>query len=372
MVFYLVFEYYSWVESYQHTPSAAMNDHSQGLPAASLYERNKLRISAALNLLGDVGLLIEGRTQKNPLKQAAGWLYTIGAMSLTVLGSANPKQQLQELREQTALFLNKEATNKDSSLESSKIVQSRDTGFMANTMRFLKKNAADVTLFFYTLGAGTMLANGVKGYKTLKASGDNSEKGLAKLEEAKGTIGYGISSLSIKAASLALREDKQVGKSEGVVGWLKEKPLRLFGYGSLITESMLGWKTYGQWKQTKAKGQTEEDKKAFRWATVTTGSYALSDVVIATANKDAASAVGKMEQLEQENLEEMVAETIVHQSAEEQDALATKTAQFLETQGAVNGNAQELRQSIMQRVEKMQNKAWVDRQAEAPAMELQV
>lgn len=352
------------------TPSIA-----EPTAAPSLYEKNKLRISGALNLLGDVGLLAEGLTQKNIFKIAAGGLYTVGAASLAFLGKANPKKQLEELRENTALFLNREVANKDSSLESVKIVNQRDKGGLASFGRFLKKNAADVTLFFYTLGAGAMLANGVKSYKTLKDENDTSQRGLAKLEEAKATIGYGISSLSIKATSLAMRESKKtdVEKPKGLIGWLKEKPLRLFGYGSLITETMLGWKTYGQWKQSKAKGQTAEDKKAFRWSALTTASYAASDIVIATANKDATNAVRKMNEVEQEKLEEMVAETIAHQSEQEREALASKTAQFLETQAAVNGNAEQLCQSILKRVEKMSGRAWTTRaEEEDPVAEHQL
>lgn len=341
----------------------------------SLYEKNKLRIAGALNAIGDIGLLADGFKSKSIPFKAAGWLYTAGALIATFFGASSKEQQKQDLTERAAEFVQSFNPEKTPDLESARILQQKDTGIMASIGRSLRRHSGQIMLALYTLGAGAMLWHGVNGYKSASAEyklakdegGNRFEKATAALTEAKGTIGYGISSLSIKALSLFVKEDTAQEKAspnttKGVIGWFKEKPMRIFGYGSLITETMMGIRTYGKYKQSIAEAGTDK-KTNWGFSALTTGAYALSDLVIAGTNKDAANAVGKMTDAEQAKLENMVAETIAVQPEEQRERLSAEAAEFLKKESIVNGSADQLRESILQRATKL----WSERKSAATA-----
>ena len=359
--------YYKTVENRNKILNSSLNVQEPPAPQ-SFYERNKLRIAGALNGFGDVALLLDGYTKekddsgkeidKSWLK-ATGWLYTLGAAVITFFGKVDKEQEIKELSKRTAEFLQNNADNKSADLQSTQIAQA-EVGALTKAKRSLQRHAGQVMLAFYTAGAATLFVSGIKSYKNPPAGG--TKKPI-------GDVLVGGMSLLIKTTSMLLPEKvksidntQAEDKQGGVIGWIKEKPMRLFGYGSMLTEAFWGYRAY----------EKKQQGKNWKLSAATGAAYAASDVVIATANKDSANAAGKMNQTEQENLEEMVAETIAHQSVEQQEALAAKTASFLETQGAVNGNADELRQSIMQRVEKRSDKQWATRAEEMPVAEHQL
>ncbi|MDG1286953.1 MAG: hypothetical protein P8P30_05235 [Rickettsiales bacterium] len=354
------------MEESQKIKPVSSADEPAAKAAPSLYEKNKLRIAGVLNGFGDIALLKDGYTDefddktkrkvdKTHLK-VSGWLYTLGAAVITFFGSVNKDQQVKDLSYRTAEFMKQKTGSLTNDLQSSKILN-RESGVMAKMARGLRRHSAQAMLWCYTLGAGAMLAGGIKAYR--KPGGDKPISEIL----------VGGMSLLVKAASMLLPEKSTTTdpeqsriKETGIIGWIKEKPMRLFGYGSMLTEAFWGYRAY----------EKKKAGKDWKLAAATGGAYAASDVVIATTNKDATNAMGRLDQQEQGDLENMIAETIAHQSAEKQEALSQEAATFLEKEAAVSGNVDELRQSIMQRVEKLQDKAWVDRKVEEPAMELQV
>lgn len=340
---------------------------------SSLYEKHKLRIAGALNALGDVGLLIEGFASKSIPFKVAGWLYTAGAVVATFFGTPDKSHQVADLKERAAAFIETHNGEKSAQTSAQHVLKNRDESFSARITRSLRRYSGQIMLALYTAGAVAMLVHGVKSHKQAKlnheiAIADNIEKEIKKTEgklfAAKSTIGYGISSLTIKALSLLVKEDstkKAAGTSQntGVIGWFKEKPMRIFGYGSLITETMMGLRSYGQYKEyqaAKAAGE-EVEKQNWGWSALTAVSYTASDLVIANTNKDAANAVGKLTEAEQEKVESMMAETISHLRAERRDLLIDKAADFLEKESLVNGSREELRASLLKRTASL----WAER-----------
>ncbi len=351
------------------TPPAPTQTQNTASPATlSAYEKNKLSIAGALNAIGDVGLLIDGFGSKSIPFKLAGWLYTAGALVVTFFGTPNKGEQVRDLWERSAEFIQSKATTKNPDLKSAEVLQKRDTGVLATVNRAMRRYSGQIMLALYTLGAGAMLTHGINSYQRDKAAGKD-------LTEAKGTIGYGIASLTIKALSLGIKEDASQEKkasprsADGIIGWFKEKPMRIFGYGSLITETMMGWRTYGKYKKSLL--PDSGDTSNYVWSALTTGSYALSDLVIASTNKDAANAVGKLSETAQDKIENMMAQTIAAQPLDKQEQLTQEAAQFLRRESTVNGTAEQLQASLSARVQKMSD-AWTDRgTAESIATEAQ-
>lgn len=314
--------------------------------ASSLYEQNKLRIAGALNALGDVSLLYGAYKEKNPLRILAGILYTAGAAAITFFGSTSKEEQVKDLTERAAEFIQARSGEKSPELESTQIMNARNTGFFAELGKSLRRHAGQVMLWFYTLGAGAMLANGIV---KLNKHREETPKDKHSFNDFSGVFLGGFS-LLIKGVSLMMPERTQETSEEakskgekGIVAWVKEKPMRLFGYGSLLTEGFWAWDTYADYK----KGNE------WRWNATTTASYMLSDVVIANTNKDAANAVGKLNDAEQAKLENMMAETIAVQPEEQREKLSGESAIFLKKEAIVNGSVEQLRESILKRATKL-------------------
>lgn len=344
-------------------------------PAPSLYEKNKLRIAGALNALGDIGLLVDGFASKSPFFKAAGWLYTAGAIIATFFGNPDRLHQVKTLNERAAEFTQEHDKPDTRNKAAQDILKNKDTTLGGRITSTLRRYSGQMMLAFYTAGAVAMLIHGIikhgaasTEYKAAQLSGDGDAIAKAKgtVLEAKSTIGYGISSLSIKALSLIVKENKTPhtnSEKKGIVGWFREKPMRIFGYGSLITETMMGLRTYGKFKQYQAAKAAGESVKPenWGWSALTTGSYIISDLVIANTNKDAANAVGKLTDAEQHKIEEMMAETLSYHTAEKREKLANEAATFLEQESLVNGTRENLRGALLKRAEKL----WTVRQQTA-------
>ena len=305
----------------------------------SLFERNKLRISAGFNLLGDVGLFVDGYNKGKAFRMVAGGFYTFGAGIAALFGSTNKKQQFKDLKLRTAEFLHGLNESKNTQIQSAKIIQKFEKAdLLTKASTFLRRYAGQVMLGFYTLGAAVLFAGGVKDYHT--------EKGEDKPKI--GDIGAGGSSLIVKITSLLLPEkrvkkgESENKKEQSTVDWLKEKPMRLFGYGSLLTEGFWAYRTY----------EDARDGEDWKWSATTTASYALSDIVIATANKDAANAAGQLNGTQREQLEEMIAETIAHQNADRRVDMTSQAVEFLEGEVGVEAETTVIRQSLEQRIAK--------------------
>lgn len=335
----------------------------------STYEKNRVRISGALNALGDAGLLADGIRSKSIPVIIAGSFYTAGAAVAMLFGTANKKHQVQDLTERAAEFIQTHSSEHATDTESAEILKHRDTGIIASTTRALRRYSGQIMLGLYTLGAGSMLTHGIEGYKADKAAGKN-------LMEAKGTIAYGVASLTVKALSFLTTErahDKNAPTdAQGIIGWFQEKPMRIFGYGSFLTDSIMGLRTYGKYR--KGKDQAAIDHipqkgwKAFTdgygLSAVTTGSYLLSDLVISSSNKDAANAVGKLNGAEQAKIETMMAETIARQPESQQERLAGEAAAFLEQEGMAKGSGEQLRSSLLSKAKSLSQKpsSWAESQ----------
>ncbi|MFO1243342.1 MAG: hypothetical protein U1E36_09160 [Rickettsiales bacterium] len=345
-------------------------------------EKNSLRIAGTLNAIGDIGLLADGFKSTSVPFKLAGWFYTAGAAAAVLFGTTSKDRQVRDLTERAAEFVQARNENKDADVESAEILKHRNNGLFANAARAMRRYSGQIMLGFYTLGAGAMLTHGIEGYKADKAAGKN-------LLEARGTIAYGIASLTVKALSFLVTERSEEAKispdtPKGILGWLQDKPMRIFGYGSLVTDSLMGLRTYGKYKKSRHEAAGahmpqatgwQAFKSGYGWSALTTGSYLLSDVIITSANKDAANAVGKLHNGEQEKIENMMAETIARQPVEKQEKLSAEAAEFLEKECMVCGPTENLRSSLLSKVKELAQKpatTWVESQqpkdmAPAPA-----
>ena len=214
----------------------------------AFFKRNSLQVAGVFNLLGDVGFFMQGTkdiaaARTKPQRIAAyaeavgGGLYTLGGLNLAFFGHVDERKPVNEIIAKTAIFMTEQIGPLPSNTALGAL---HPTAQKTSSPSFFYRNTAQNTLIAYTLGAGALLTNGISRYRAKEPDG-----GLM--------LGYGIASLAVKLASLMIpekpKEDENEKPKNGIIAWLREKPLRIFGYGSLITDTLLAKRAFDKYKR---------------------------------------------------------------------------------------------------------------------------
>ena len=317
------------------------------------FNRSKLRIAGWLNAVGDVSLLAGGIDSKDNFMTLAGGLYTGGAVALGLYGNVKTDRQLREISQDTADFLQQRTGDLPKELGLSTILSQKKTSRLHQLEDYLYHHPADIMLGFYSAGAAAMIGSGI--------AHKNNER-----------LGYGIWSLGIKLTSLLLPEKKadtdqplapkRTSGIGGAIDWIKEKPLRLFGYGSLVTELLLGASAMRDFKT--AKNDPAKKRKA-TFGFFTTGMYMLSDALMATSSKDPTNADGKFNDDQQLRIEAMAAEAIAIQPEGYRSLLAKEVGGFLAQRSEIKGSREEITKAILTQAEHLGKSRWAARVEQA-------
>lgn len=310
--------------------------------AKNYLQRNSLQIAGVLNLIGDVGFLGKGMNTQDRYKIAGGGLYTLGGLNLALFGKVKDHRPGDRLSAETAEFVRGKLGGLPDGTGLERAGE-QQAGQPQGGQGFFERNAAQNTLVAYTGGAAAILASGVKKYR-------------ANPKETAGMY-YGVSSLVFKLASLVIpekRAEEGAEKKGGIINWVREKPLRLFGYGSVVTDSLLAYETYQDYK-------FHPGKKNYLWSAVTAVTYILADFMMAISNKDKSNAVEKLTGDQQLQITAMAAEVLVAQPEEKRQALAEDIGGFLAHRPEVKGSRGDIAKAILEQAQHMGTSRWTAR-----------
>lgn len=321
------------------------NPHSlaapQGHKPSDVLERNSLRLAGMLNLVGDVGFLVNGINTANPYKFMGGLSYTLGGVNLTYYGCVDKQHVIDEVIRKSANYLESRCGQLPHGCQLSRLRDQQPDSIFAKGDRYLHKNPAQHTMALYTAGAGALLGSGIQNYK----QGEGSA-GLL----------YGLSSLGFKLTSMVIPEKAANApeKKSGLIGWIQEKPLRLFGYGSLMTDSLLAWESYQEFKHAPG-------KSGYVWTALSGGTYMLSDIMMAISHKDPANGAARFTHLEQEYIAHVMADAINRLDSSSRLQMSHDVATFLSSQPEIHESSAQLSQMIQKALEEKQGKSWASR-----------
>ena len=316
------------------TPPAPAPAAQTGVRA--FLKRNSLQVAGVLNLVGDAGFFMNGlkdirAAKTKPQRIAAyaeaigGGLYTLGGLNLTLFGHVDERKPAQAIIEKTAVFMTEQIgpLPRDTALGAL-----HPSAQKTSSPSFFYRNTAQNTLVAYTLGAGSLLVTGITRFRTKAPEG-----GIL--------LSYGIASAAVKLASLLVPEKPQEQETEkpatGIIGWLREKPLRIFGYGSIITDTLLAKRAYDKYKT----GSNSS------WQVATAGSYILADSMMAISSKDKNNVTGTFSAEDQQHIEALVAQTVAEQPKEKQAALVQKVSKFLSKQSGMPHKPNDIAKGII-------------------------
>lgn len=334
------------------------------IPKRTFLERYGLKTAGALNLIGDIamhaggygevtGKVLKGSDRLDPekVKQtrikgyfdlAGGGLYTLGGLNLIAYG--NEKNDAPPLSERTDEFL-KHTLNPEAATPQTP----------QKKVDILRERAADVTLSTYVGGASVFLAKGYYGYKH-----SPSKKWSDML-----LMGYGTTSLMCKALALKIKEkphhhdqDEQQ-QPQNIIDWCKEKPLRIFGWGSFAVDSLYAAHAFSDFREWRSRPVAERGAKIpanMIFKGITSATYLASDYLMANSSKNAH--VDPLTPDQKRAVVAHVAEVIMAQPAENQEPLVDKAATFLSKQPEMCEGRKSVRQSILEQTKNLAQNPW--------------
>lgn len=299
-------------------------------------EDNSIRAGGVLNLIGDGGLMVSGLMAGRSQEAVAGMLYTGGALVSARYGNVRTEYHVRQVQAELAEYLKEQAGTLPEDCGLYSILRDYRSGGIQRAEDFLYRYPSQTMLGAYTLGALSMLQSGLRHGKPWD-------------------VAYGVNSVASKVGSLLIPEKPKDEPSKGgLIGWLQEKPLRLFGYGSLISDVLLGMSALHEYR-------FNPKQKSYIFKFLTTGTYIMSDLMFAISNKNAANAGGKFDVTEQRSIEALAAETIARQPKAMQSPLANQVAGFLSLRPEINGTAQEIAASIIAQAQAVEQNPWTCR-----------
>ncbi len=347
----------------------------------SFLENNSLRLAGGLNLIGDVMMHIGGygkvtaktdKTTGRLLSPEArresvitgrneligGGLYTLGGLNSLAFG--NSKRELPPLADRTANFIAHAVDPQAVPLDIPK-----ESG------NFLRRNTADVTLGAYTVGAGVFLADGARGYqalskKLLSASAEEAEKLKVAKRKSTSLMAYGASSLVFKLLSLFIKEKPESAEdkpksSNPIVrakDWFVEKPLRIFGLGSFVTDSLYAKHTIDTYRELRGTPNAKTNSEVMLKG-ITTLSYFASDYLSAISSKNLVSK--PLDADGQREVIALAAQSIAAQPQEKRETLVSQTAQFLSEQPEMQQNSKKIAGSLRDQIKRLGGNLWAKR-----------
>lgn len=219
-----------WVHgNYKKLPTPGDN-----LTLTEIVQKRSLQASGILYAIGDYGFITYGFKEKDPLVAASGFAYAAGTWSLVGFGKNNhASQDIEDLSKRMATYLQEHKNSIPSESSMTRLAQVRHKSILESTSDLFSHYPSEVFCVVTGL-AGALVA--AANYNKLKVAKPGET--LVPIMD----IGLGTTTLAACMLGLFIREKhrdpdepaptSQLGK---VWEWIKEKPLRVTGYGLMIS-----------------------------------------------------------------------------------------------------------------------------------------
>ena len=301
-------------------------------------------------MAGDVGLIADGIKNRDPYRVAGGGLFTLAAVNLAHFGNARPEHYAHEVEDDLRNFIRKEGGVLPEDDRQTK----RHGRALMKARNFLYRYPAQVALGLSAIGAGTSILSGIK---RNRADGEW------------GGLGFGISLLGLKLASILIPEKPKTEKTQDkasqhheligkAVDWVREKPLRIYGYGMFVADVFLGINAFQQFKKA-------PKQLGYVFTAGSTVSYMLEDIMMAISHKDHVNVDGKFTSDEQRGIEALAAAAVAAAPGEKRVPMAQRLGEFLVKRKEMQGDAGSISRSIIEQAEHRQDNPWVSRSSRA-------
>lgn len=207
------------------------------------FKQRSLQASGAFYIVGDAGFITYGLKEAHKEDVLGGILYALGTLSLLFFGN-NDQSDLQVKEHARGLeqFLQKENVNIPQACSLHALAARQNKGIMSDTYDWMRSHPSELFNGIY-VGAGACIAAAAVRHKLMKPVLNESAKDrLQRLTSGFMDLGLGTVTTSSALAANLIQEKKRdpdEPSPEGIPNrlwaWIQEKPLRVAGYGYMVS-----------------------------------------------------------------------------------------------------------------------------------------
>lgn len=326
-----------------------------------------LPLSGVAYVAGDLGYIYTGvkdymahKTNANRINVLAGIGYALGSQMLIWFGGRDQsKEQIRNATREVKSFLGKEQVDLPNDSTIQQVAKEPKRGILGTLDHFFSRYPSEVMNIMY-VGVGILLGTAAfRNFRTPQRAEETLKQFNARRLEKGIDMGLGAVTTVSSAAGILVKEKKRDPNEppkkglEGVWEWLQEKPLRITGYGLMIS-------TFGHAAASlAAQGGTVQHKQASigRWVFVVTN--IIAELLMAVSSK------GHGEGVKADGIDETVlasaADIIARQKPENQSALIHRLAGHMSSSDRLGGKSEHLEAILRKQVDALRNHPWRER-----------
>lgn len=338
------------------------------------FHNRTLKLSGLFYYMGDAGYLYYGikdymreKTRANAMNIGAGVAYAMGSTALAIFGNRDQSQnQIQDAGKKIEGFLTQQNVGvpEDSSLHQA--TQRDHNSPIKSAYHFLTRYPSELMSVMY-IGVGLLL--GTAAYKNAikpQQADETLKQFKARKLEKWLDVGLGSMTASSSLAGIIISEKKPIPGQEkrgGLAGawdWVQEKPLRLTGYGLMVSTMCHAVSTVIAYREAHSK-----DKMMILGRAVFVITNIAAEIMLLLSSKGHGQGV-KADASVETTILATTAELVAKQDPSLQEALISSISDYMCKNHIVNRHADAIAVALREQVDAMAKNPWVDQVTSSP------
>lgn len=328
--------------------------------------KRTLQAAGLFYIVGDVSFINYGWRESHWEDMAAGIAYAMGTQSLIWYGRNDQSDlQVKDMAKQMEKFLRRGSTPLPEHCSLKAMTVDRKQTTLSKIDDLWRHYPSEV--FNAVTGlAGYFVARAAYKYKVIPAPKPGMDAHAIREMRAEGwkDMGLGLTTIASTAAGTVIRERKPDPDDpppkdmlEQAWNWIREKPLRLTGYGLMVSTLFHAHSTYGAWREAKRVGDTLRQGSISSRA-IFVATNIVAEILTALSSKGHGDGVTTDDSVK-ESVYAIAAETIVKQSPANRHFYLQHVANFLEQPTVMAESRETVLQKLQEHVARLEKNPWI-------------
>jgi hypothetical protein len=329
-------------------------------------QKRSLQMSGLAYMVGDAAFIKYGYAEGSKLDVLGGILYGLGTMSLVLFGRNDQgDMQVHEHAKKLEKYFIKENVRIPDFCSLHSLADDKSQGIPGEAYDWAKSHPAELFNTIY-VGAGACIAAAALKHKALAPPKiGETAKEIAQMRT-EGWLDVGLGSCTTTSALIAnlVQEKKRdpddplpKGALNKVFAWVQEKPMRVAGYGYMVSTMFHAVSTTVAYRKALKQGDTKRlSSVPYRAAFV--GANLIAELLLAISSKGHGEGVISDESVK-DSVYASAAELIVQQPKEQREYLISHVAGFLQQPQVLAEAYEKTEKELREQVAYLEKNPWV-------------
>lgn len=337
---------------------------SHKLSAMEQVRKRSLQLAGAFYLLGDIGFISYGFKESHPENMVAGLAYFGGTLALLGYGRNDQSDiQIHDLAQSMEQFLEKEHGKIPETCSLHAIARDKDKGLIQNANDMARRYPSEIFNSFTGL-AGIFMAVAAAKYHVLgKPAAGADAQAIRKMRQ-EGWLDVGLGAMTTGSAAISMfvtekKRDPDEPKAKGMEGiweWVQEKPLRVAGYGYMVSTMCHAASTAIAYREAKRTGDAKR-LSSVPMRALFVGAALISELLVAISSKGHGEGITSDESVKH-SIYAMAAELIVKEPPDQRDWHIQHVAGFLQQPNVLAEAFEDVEKELRTQVALLEKNPW--------------